>query len=170
MAEPNDANENHQLIIDIISDNIRETAYKKQETTLIFQINDDIEVASQEEGYIGSYYQASIVHPIGAYHYKVKYKTLVNDDKTTPLEESVHVSEVRPIPPAIPHETRPMEIYEIVDVYANEGWWFGVITAKVEQDYYVYFPTTEDTVAYSIDKLRVHQEWSDGNWIIPLLR
>lgn len=94
MAEPNDANENHQLIIDIISENIRETAYKKQETTLIFQINDDIEVASQEEGYIGSYYQASIVHPIGAYHYKVKYKTLVNDDKTAPLEESVHVSEV----------------------------------------------------------------------------
>ncbi|KAG5603344.1 hypothetical protein H5410_034714 [Solanum commersonii] len=165
MAEPNDADKNHKLIIDVISDYISETAYKDQQTT-IFQINDDIEVASQVEGYIGSYYHATIVHPVGAYHYKVKYRTLVNNNETAPLEELASVYEVRPIPPDIPHE---MKIYEIVDVYDNEGWWFGVITRKVEQKYYVYFPTTADTVAYSIDKLRVHQEWSDGNWIVPLL-
>ncbi|KAK4731303.1 hypothetical protein R3W88_024291 [Solanum pinnatisectum] len=74
------AEENHQLRIDFISDEIREIAYKGQPTTL-YQINDEVEVARQIFGFISSYLHATILYPVGAFHYKVQYKTLVTDDE-----------------------------------------------------------------------------------------
>ncbi|KAK6788346.1 hypothetical protein RDI58_016871 [Solanum bulbocastanum] len=170
MAKRNDAEKDHKLRVNLISKNIRKLVYKGQETTRIFQMNDEVEVASEEKGYLGSYYKATILYPIGTCSdYRVKYKNLVHDDQTTPLEWFIRVSELRPVPPEIPRETKPMETYDIVDVYDNEGWWIGVITAKVEQEYRVYFPTSKQEIVYSADKLRFHQEWSDGKWIFPSL-
>ncbi|WMV35444.1 hypothetical protein MTR67_028829 [Solanum verrucosum] len=162
------AEENHQLKIDLISDELREIAYKGQQAT-IYQIGDEVEVASQVLGFIGSYLYATILYPVGALHYKVQYKTLVTDDETAPLQETVRVSEVRPVPPTLPSEARSMVTYDIVDVYDKEAWWFGVITGEDEENYHVYFPTTGEHVAYSTDKLRFHQEWSNGQWIFPSL-
>ncbi|KAK4731514.1 hypothetical protein R3W88_024502 [Solanum pinnatisectum] len=75
------AEENHQLRIDFISNEIREMAYKGQQTT-IYQIGDEVEVASQVLGFIGSYLHATILYPVGAFHYKVQKKTLVIDNET----------------------------------------------------------------------------------------
>lgn len=167
MAEPNHHEESHQARIDFVSDIIREIAFKEQQTTTIFQIGDEVEVASQELGYIGSYYNATILYSFGPDGYVVKYKTLVTDDESAPLEEHVKVSEVRPVPPDFSHEIMPMEIYDMVDVYDNEGWWFGVITGKTRESYYVHFPTTAENLVYSVQKLRFHQEFTNGEWIFP---
>ena len=56
-------------------------------------------------------------------------------------------------------------LYDMVDVFANDGWWFGFISGKIGEEYYVYFPTTADNIAYPRDVLRFHQEWSNGKWI-----
>ncbi|CAN4099224.1 unnamed protein product [Withania somnifera] len=163
----NSSEKQHQSRMVIISKAIKSIAFKKQQITKEFQKGDEVEVASQEYGFIGSYYTASVISSIGAYHYRVKYKTLLSDDKSAPLEEIVTVSEVRPVPPD-QHETmleNNFRLYDMVDVFANDGWWFGFISGKVGQDYYVYFPTTGDNIAYPCDVLRFHQEWSNGKWI-----
>lgn len=166
MARPNQQNR-HRSRINSISDTIRTIVSQKQEITA-FPSGSEVEVASHAEGYIGSYFQATILFPIGAYFYRVRYKNLVTDDHSVPLEEYISVEEVRPIPPDhLQIQIRTLKPYDMVDVYANEGWWLGVITEKVGRKYKVHFPTTDETLEYSIDELRFHQEWSNGQWTLP---
>lgn len=44
---------------------------------MAFQKGDKVEVESEESGFIGSYYESTIVSPIDTSRYKVKYKTLL---------------------------------------------------------------------------------------------
>ncbi|XP_055826402.1 protein AGENET DOMAIN (AGD)-CONTAINING P1-like [Solanum dulcamara] len=108
----------------------------------------------------------------GAYHYGVKYKTLLTNDEASPLEEIVTVSEVRHVLPDQQTETmfvkNDFRLYDMVDMFANDGWWFWLITGKIGQKYYVYFPTNGDNIEYPSDVLRFHQEWSHGEWIYLL--
>ncbi|KAF3660290.1 putative cytochromeA1-like [Capsicum annuum] len=155
-----------ETLIDILKARINRMAFKKQDTTTLFQRGDKVEVASQEWGYIGSYYTAKIVCSIGDSHYRVRFKNLVNDDKSDLLEELVMASEIRPMPPR--HKTLLPEnicLNDIVDVFDKDGWWVGFVSGRDEQSYYVYFPTTGDNVAYPLQLLRFHQEWNMGNWI-----
>lgn len=68
------------------SDEIRETTYKGQQI-IIYQIGDEVEVTSQVLGFIGCYLHATISYPIGAFHYKVQFKTLVIDDETYSIQD-----------------------------------------------------------------------------------
>ncbi|KAK4375785.1 hypothetical protein RND71_006462 [Anisodus tanguticus] len=95
---------------------------------------------------------------------RVKYKTLLTNDESAPLEDVVTAADIRPVPP---HQHEIMSknnfrLYDMVDVFANDGWWFGFISGKVGQEYYVYFPTSVDNIAYPPHVLRFHQEWSNG--------
>ncbi|XP_042519179.1 protein AGENET DOMAIN (AGD)-CONTAINING P1-like [Macadamia integrifolia] len=36
-----------------------------------------------------------------------------------------------------------------------------------ESKYYVYFSSTPDAIAYPFSRLRLHQEWKNGNWVVP---
>ncbi|XP_015069554.1 DUF724 domain-containing protein 3-like [Solanum pennellii] len=159
--------EKSHCFIDNLKARIKKLAFKTQDTTKLFQRGDQVEVASQEWGYIGAYYTATIVSPIGSSHYRVRYKNLVNDDKSDLLEEIVNASETRPVPPK--HETllvpEDIHMYDIVDVFDNDGWWIGFISGRHEENYKVYFPTTGENVAYPPHLLRFHQEWNKGNWI-----
>ncbi|KAH0749741.1 hypothetical protein KY290_028973 [Solanum tuberosum] len=151
----------------MLSEFIKSIAFKRQQITKVFQKGDEVEVASQVYGFIGSYYEATIVYPIGAYHYKIKYKTLLTDDESGPLEEMVSAAVIRPVPP---HQDKTMSengfhLYDMVDVFANDGWWFGFISGKIGEEYYVYFPTTADNIAYPRHLLKYHQEWANGKWI-----
>ncbi|KAG5602531.1 hypothetical protein H5410_033901 [Solanum commersonii] len=76
---------------------------------------------------------------------------------------------IRPVPP---HQDETMSengfrLYDMVDVFANDGWWFGFISGKIGEEYYVYFPTTADNIAYTRHVLRFsHFIWSNGKWIV----
>lgn len=161
--------ERHQSRIDMISNSIKAIAFKKQQTTKVFQKGDEVEVASQVYGFIGSYYNATIVSSFGTNHYEVMYKTLLTNDESAPLEEIVNISEVRPVP--LDHQNEAtlvkndFHLYDMVDVFANDGWWFGVISGKIGQKYYVYFPTTGENIEYPSELLRFHQEWASDEWI-----
>ncbi|XP_059302052.1 protein AGENET DOMAIN (AGD)-CONTAINING P1-like [Lycium ferocissimum] len=151
----------------MMSKAIKSIAFKKQQTTKVFQKGDEVEVASQEYGFIGSYYTATIISSVGAYHHKVKFKTLLTDEESAPLEDIVTAAEVRPVPPH-QHEIMSQNnfrMYDMVDVFSNDGWLFGFISGKIGQEYYVYFPTTADDIAHPPHVLRFHQEWSNDKWI-----
>ncbi|KAK6795826.1 hypothetical protein RDI58_009281 [Solanum bulbocastanum] len=94
----------------------------------------------------------------------VRYKNLVKSDL---LVEIVKASEIRPVPPKHERILVPEDIrmYDIIDVFDNDGWWIGFICGRHEENYKVYFPTTGENVAYSPHLLRFHQEWNKGNWI-----
>uniref|UniRef100_M1CKQ9 RNA binding protein n=1 Tax=Solanum tuberosum TaxID=4113 RepID=M1CKQ9_SOLTU len=148
----------------MLSESIKSIAFKKQQITKEFEKGDEVEVASQELGFIGSYYAATIICSTGDDYYRIKYKTLLTDDESEPLEDVFSAAEIRPVPPN-QDETMSengFRLYDMVDVFANDGWWFGFISAKVGDEYYVYFPTTGDNIAYPPHVLRFHQEWSYG--------
>ncbi|OIS97428.1 PREDICTED: DUF724 domain-containing protein 3-like [Nicotiana attenuata] len=98
---------------------------------MAFQKGDEVEVESGELGFIGSYYEATIVSRIGTSCYKVKYKTLLTEDESELLEEIVPASEVRPVPPHIENPEGGFSLYDGVDVFDNDGWWFGFIYGKL---------------------------------------
>ncbi|XP_059302053.1 protein AGENET DOMAIN (AGD)-CONTAINING P1-like [Lycium ferocissimum] len=167
-AAANNYEQYHQSRMEMMSKAIKAIAFKKQETTKVFQKGDEVEVARQESGFIGSYYTATIISSVGAYHYRVKYHTLTNDEYA-PLEDVVTATEVRPLQP---HQHEFMagdnfRLYDMVDVFSKDGWWFGFISGKIGQEYYVYFPTTGNNIAFPPRMLRFHQEWSNGKWIFP---
>ncbi|KAH0666827.1 hypothetical protein KY285_028033 [Solanum tuberosum] len=141
---------------------------KTQQITKLFQKGDEIEVASQEIGFIGSYYEATIISIEDAYHYRIKYKTLLFDsNKSAPLEELATVDEVRLVPPHHQRETMSGKrfcLFDKVDVVDSDGWWFGFISGIIGEEYYVYFPTTGDNIACPSHALRFHQKWSNGKW------
>ncbi|KAF3685588.1 hypothetical protein T459_20317 [Capsicum annuum] len=128
-----------------------------------FKRGDVIEVASKDEGFVGSYYEAIVVCQPLKKDYIVQYKTLMRDDHSGPLTEFVTLDELRPVPPEIP--VSRFDVHDRVDAYSNDGWWVGKITGKIGATYFVYFELSGDECGYGISDLRVHQDWADGKWI-----
>ena len=104
---------------------------------------------------------------VGRNKIMVEYKTLVSeDDPQRPLREAVEASDVRPVPPVVP--VSGFEVLEKVDAFDNDGWWVGRISGRCEDGrrYFVYFESSGDEIAYPIHRIRVHQEWEDGQWLV----
>ncbi|WMV35501.1 hypothetical protein MTR67_028886 [Solanum verrucosum] len=91
--------ERHESRMEMLTESVKSIAFKKQQITKVFHKGDEVEVASQVYGFVGSYYEATIVSPIGAYHYRIKYKNLLTDDESAPLEEMFTSAAIRPVPP-----------------------------------------------------------------------
>ncbi|KAM1144568.1 hypothetical protein FF1_033355 [Malus domestica] len=76
--------------------------------------------------------------------------------------------EVRPLPPQPSQEKADLgfDVLDRVDVLDNKGWWVGTVTEKRgEDEYWVYFETTADHIAYPKRILRFHKDWIDGMWV-----
>ncbi|XP_015880840.2 protein AGENET DOMAIN (AGD)-CONTAINING P1 [Ziziphus jujuba] len=131
---------------------------------MAFTRGEEVEVCSKEDGFLGSYYAATIVSRLDNGMYIVKYKDLLENDESRPLVETVFKHEVRPVPPEIV-SAAAFAYLDKVDAFANDGWWVGKITAKQGSDYYVYFETTGDEIAYPVSHLRFHLDWRFGKWI-----
>jgi len=130
-----------------------------------FRPGDKVEVCSNEEGFFGSYYRATVVSALDTGLYVVRYDTLLEDDESQPLTATVFPKELRPKPPRIAASSS-FALYQRVDAFDNDGWWAGEITGKVDDDhYYVYFTTTHEEILYPASAIRVHQDWINGQWI-----
>lgn len=123
-----------------------------------------VEVKSDEAGFQGSWFPATIVKVMENDKYLVQYQTLVTDDESDFLREEARIQDIRPSPPQL-QRAYPFAISEIVDAWYNDGWWVGRII-KVQDDfkYTVHFKTTEK-LEFEHCQLRPHQEWINGNWI-----
>lgn len=128
-----------------------------------FQRGDKVEVASKEDGYLGSYFEATVVAELAQTDYIVQYKNLVKNDFSGPLLETVPREELRPVPYSIPR--KGFRVGDMVDAYANEGWWVGMICGKTQDKYVVFFEFyPEFKYVYPASKLRIHQDWVNGSW------
>jgi len=129
-----------------------------------FGHGDKVEVCSTEEGFLGSYYLATVVSRLDNGLYVVRYDTLLEDNSSQPLTETLYPRELRPKPPRVTASS--FALSQQVDVFENDGWWVGEITEKVDDDHYcVYLSTTEEEVVYPASAIRVHQEWLNGRWV-----
>ena len=132
-----------------------------------FREGDKVEVCSREEGFLGSYYEATVLCHLDTGHYVVQYKTLLQDDDVSkPLVETLYPRDLRPSPPKV-HARGEFTPYQIVDAFDNDGWWVGEITGRRAAHHYcVYFHTTNEEIAYPSSKIRAHHEWVNGEWVL----
>ncbi|XP_068317224.1 protein AGENET DOMAIN (AGD)-CONTAINING P1-like [Pyrus communis] len=129
-----------------------------------FRKGDRVEVSSRDYGFIGAYYEATVVEDLGG-KYKVEYLSLVDEkDESRQLQGDVDADELRPLPPP-PSEQEKNEKFDVldrVDVHDQDAWWVGTITeVKTEGEkeiYSVYFETLADLCDYSKEQLRFHKD------------
>ncbi|KAI3448466.1 hypothetical protein Pfo_005131 [Paulownia fortunei] len=123
-----------------------------------------VEVSSDEEGFEGAWFAATVVKKLKKGKYLIEYQSLRNDDDTKFLREEVDSLHIRPCPPDVELVDR-FEVLEEVDALYNDGWWMGVISKVLKNDRYsVYFRTSDEELKFKHSDLRVHQEWINGKW------
>uniref|UniRef100_A0A7N0SXC8 Agenet domain-containing protein n=1 Tax=Kalanchoe fedtschenkoi TaxID=63787 RepID=A0A7N0SXC8_KALFE len=129
-----------------------------------------VEVSSTEEGFIGSYYEAVIVDVnVSQSSYMVRYKDLLKEDGSGALIEPAHHSEIRPLPPTV--KLVEYEAGDVVDAFANDGWWVGVLVEKRGAFGYVRFDDyNKMVVAYPMKHIRIHVDWEDDEWALTSVR
>ncbi|KAJ4829781.1 hypothetical protein Tsubulata_040853 [Turnera subulata] len=133
--------------------------------TVTFNRGDEVEVCSKQEGFLGSYYEGTVLKQLGPNSYALQYKNLVEeDDESRPLVEVVPSEEIRPTPPRI-RFGGGFGLHNEVDVFANDGWWVGRITERKGSAYYVYFASTREEIVYHGSLLRIHLDWVNGKWV-----
>ncbi|CAI0402358.1 unnamed protein product [Linum tenue] len=98
-----------------------------------------VEVTTEDDGFKGAWFAATIIEPSGEDEYLIEYKTLTNDDDTEFLREDIRACNIRPCPPEIT-VVDGFEVMDEVDAYYNEAWWVGVIAKiLINCNYVVYF-------------------------------
>lgn len=128
----------------------------------------EVEVCSKQDGFVGSYYAATVIKGHGDNSYAVQYKNLVTEDESRPLIEVVGAEEVRPVPPKV--SATGFALFEEVDAFDNDGWWVGKISGRKGSKYNVFFDKYGVEIAYPSSQLRAHLEWVGGNWVSPKKR
>ncbi|CAI0459582.1 unnamed protein product [Linum tenue] len=126
-----------------------------------------VEVTTDDEGFKGAWFAATIIEPSGEDQFLIEYKTLTNDDDTEFLREEIRTCHIRPCPP----ETIIVDGFKVmdeVDAYYNECWWVGVIAkVLINCKYMVYFKDTDEKITFKQADLRPHQDWLYGKWVVP---
>nr|XP_010918489.1 uncharacterized protein LOC105042847 isoform X2 [Elaeis guineensis] len=128
-----------------------------------------VEVRSDDEGFRGAWYEATVVRSLPRRHYSVEYVSLVSDaDPSEPLHEIVCRSHVRPPPPPALSPTR-YQVLQRVEVFHNDGWWAGVVSKLHGEDsgrFTVSFPNTREVMDFRPSEIRPLLEWVRGRWIV----
>ncbi|CAL5390782.1 unnamed protein product [Camellia sinensis] len=124
-----------------------------------------VEICSDEDGFLGSYYAAKVISRVGKSKFMVEYSTLLSDNQKGPLKEVIEASNVRPVPPQI--RVLSFNVLDKVDAYDLDGWWVGRVTGrKSDGKYSVYFDCSGDEFDYPVSALRLHQEFENGQWVL----
>uniref|UniRef100_A0A7N2LXR1 Agenet domain-containing protein n=1 Tax=Quercus lobata TaxID=97700 RepID=A0A7N2LXR1_QUELO len=140
--------------------------YSRRKSKEKFRKGTMVEVSSDEEGYKGSWFTATVIQSTGSDKFLLEYHNLTMDDGTQPLREEVHAQYIRPFPPEVPGVVSFKELQE-VDAWYNEGWWEGVISKVLNfSEYIVYFSYSNEELRFGHSKLRPHQHWINGKWVI----
>ncbi|KAK7344288.1 hypothetical protein VNO77_13728 [Canavalia gladiata] len=147
----------------LLTPNVKSVETVKED---MFSVGKVVEVSSDEDGFQGAWFSATVVEVIGKEKFLVEYHSLLADDDSQLLREEVDVLHIRPHPP----DTCVVDqfgLLEEVDALYNDGWWVGVIS-KVHDDsrYIVYFRSSNEELEFQHSQLRLHQDWIDGKWVM----
>ncbi|KAL1359009.1 hypothetical protein AAHE18_04G074900 [Arachis hypogaea] len=125
-----------------------------------------VEVRDEDEGYEGAWFVATIVSSVGKDMFLVEYRDLLADDGTHQLlQEVVYEKFIRPCPPEVPSVSSFKQFQE-VDAWYNDAWWEGVVLAVVNSSEYFVSFMHNDVLRFESSKLRPHQDWFDGKWVM----
>lgn len=128
-----------------------------------FKKGDIVEVSSDDEGFSGAWYTATVTESNGK-NFLVEYKNLRTDDEAELLTETVDSLHIRPIPPCTPVVFK-YKLLEEVDAFYNDGWWVGMISKVLTGPrYMVYFKSSNEEIKFGHSDLRLHHEWIGGKW------
>ncbi|KAI3522365.1 hypothetical protein L1887_00087 [Cichorium endivia] len=123
-----------------------------------------VEVCSDEDGFQGAWFAATVINQVSSGNFLIQYKSLRNDEDTEFLTEVVDSNHIRPHP--VHEAVNHFCALEEVDALYNDGWWVGVISKVVgKQKYEVYFRGTDEEMVFKQSDLRRHQEWISGKWV-----
>ncbi|KAJ0078919.1 hypothetical protein Patl1_22448 [Pistacia atlantica] len=143
-----------------------EDEHDKAVTEVKFDKGALVEVSSDEDGFDGAWFAATVIEPVGKDKYLIEYQSLRTEDDTEFLREEVDILHIRPSPP----DTVVVDSFnrlDEVDALYNDGWWVGVISKVLTNSkYIVYFKNTLEEMQFGHSELRLHQEWIDGKWIV----
>ncbi|XP_044502740.1 DUF724 domain-containing protein 6-like isoform X2 [Mangifera indica] len=144
----------------------------ESEYSAIFSKGTEIEVTSDEEGFRGAWYRATLVEfpPKSAIKKRkralVEYKYLLSDDGSSPLTEYVDPAYIRPLPPQENTEKEHFELNDVVDAYYRDGWWTGTVRKVLDNGKLrVCFDNPPDVLDFEEEDLRFHCEWVFGKWV-----
>ncbi|KAK7269449.1 hypothetical protein RIF29_22175 [Crotalaria pallida] len=130
-----------------------------------FSVGTPVEVSSDEEGFQGAWFSATVVQVMGQGKFLVEYQSLLADDDSKPLREEVDNHHIRPRPPQTGVNGQFSQLEE-VDALHNDGWWVGVVSEVLDDSrYVVFFRSSNEELEFQNSQLRKHQEWIDGKWI-----
>ncbi|XP_074278711.1 protein AGENET DOMAIN (AGD)-CONTAINING P1-like [Silene latifolia] len=114
-----------------------------------FSVGDVVEVMFPESGFIGSYFLATILYLLGDVEVYVQFHHLLLPSGSGLLRDVVAVVDIRPLAPSIPRFE--YGLYDLVDVFVNDGWWTGrVINVTGVEGYYEIFFEMYDEVSYNV--------------------
>ncbi|KAH9622093.1 hypothetical protein KSS87_002647 [Heliosperma pusillum] len=131
-----------------------------------FRKGSRVEVSSDEEGFEGAWFVASVMEVLGKGKFLVEYKDLTTEDNTQYVREEVDALHIRPCPPNT-EKVDTFKHYDEVDALYNDGWWVGIISDVLgPSKYKVYFKNTNEEMEFKHEELRKHQDWTNGKWVI----
>ncbi|XP_027362469.1 uncharacterized protein LOC113870069 [Abrus precatorius] len=147
------------------------------------QVNESVEVRSEEEGLLGSWHPGTVIY-CGKLKRHIKYKNILENNGLNYLLDVVNVPKaldgeiessycykrgfIRPIPPFVDFGTLDLKFGLCVDVIHKEAWWEGVIFDHCDgmKTRSVFFPDLGDEMQIEIHQLRITQDWDEvtGEW------
>ncbi|XP_040370498.1 DUF724 domain-containing protein 7 isoform X2 [Rosa chinensis] len=141
-----------------------------------------VEVRTEEEGFHGAWFPATILEPpsnpssvlgrkrksFNSNKVLVQYNTFVTEkDPTKPLTEYTNVMFLRPSPP-VEAPGKTFEAGEDVDAFHNDAWWPGVVMSVEGGDRYrVGFRDPPELLVLGRSELRSHLDWVNEIWSRP---
>ncbi|KAK7392100.1 hypothetical protein VNO78_20527 [Psophocarpus tetragonolobus] len=131
-----------------------------------FSVGRIVEVSSDEDGFSGAWFAATVVEAVSKDKFVIEYQTLLADDDSQLLREEVDVLHLRPLPPDVTVDGQ-FSLLDEVDALYNDGWWVGVISKLLDDSrYIVYFRSSNEELEFQHSQLRLHQDWIDGKWFM----
>ncbi|EOA40166.1 hypothetical protein CARUB_v10008882mg [Capsella rubella] len=133
----------------------------------IFSTGTIVEVSSDEEGFKECWFAAKVVEPIGDDKFLVEYQDLREKDGIEPLKEVTDFLHIRPPPPR--DENMDFSVGDKINAFYNDGWWVGfVIEGMKDGTVGIYFRQSREKMRFGRQGLRLHKDWVNGTWKLPL--
>ncbi|TKY72463.1 Tudor, plant [Spatholobus suberectus] len=124
-----------------------------------------VEVSRDDESYKGAWFVATIVDIIGKDRFQVEYRDMKTNDGTQLLKEEIDARFIRPCPPEVPFAGSFKQFQE-VDAWYNDGWWEAVVLEVLNNRECLVSFIHNDVLKFENSKLRPHQDWFDGKWVM----
>ena len=135
----------------------------------MFSIGTIVEVSSDEEGFKGSWFSAKVIEHVDEDKYLVEYRDLREENGIEPLKEEADFLHIRPPPPT--DEDVDFAVGDKIDAFYNDAWWVGdVIESMKDGIVGVCFRYTGEKMRFGRHGLRLHRDWINGTWQLPLKR